>query len=256
LILVATLSAGIVSPGPCLIVVTGVAAAQGKVRALWVACGIGMGGIVFSALALAGLQTALLAAPALFLALKFLGGLYLGWLGVRMVRSAALPPAAQAEQAAHLVSTTNQSASLAARGEVKRGNCPTEPKAPKTCGGETPTARSGLFTQEWQRGRWLLLGFTSHVVNPKTLIVYTSVFAATLPDIGVSWGWAVTLLAVVFSLEAGWYALVTLALTTHGMQRLTTRIKPKLDRAAGCVMTALGSGLIAATLWDGRSAFF
>jgi len=218
LILVATLSAGVVSPGPCLVVVAGVAAAQGKVRALWVACGIGMGGVFFSALALTGLQTALLAAPALFLALKLLGGLYLGWLGVRMVRAAALPPVVQlgqAGQAAHCASNRTR-----------------------------------------QRGRWLLLGFTSHVVNPKTLIVYASVFAATLPDTGVSWGWAVLLLAVVFSLEAGWYALVTLALTTHGMQRLTKRIRPKLDRVAGCVMTALGLGLIAATLWDGRSAFF
>jgi len=215
LILVATLSAGIVSPGPCLIVVAGVAAAQGKVRALWVACGIGMGGIFFSALALAGLQTALLAAPALFLAVKLLGGLYLGWLGVRMVRAAALPPVVQLGQAAHRASNRTR-----------------------------------------QRGRWLLLGFTSHVVNPKTLIVYASVFAATLPEAGVSWGWAVLLLAVVFSLEAGWYALVTLALTAHGMQGLTARIKPKLDRAAGCVMTALGVGLVAATLWDGRSAFF
>jgi len=42
----------------------------------------------------------------------------------------------------------------------------------------------------------------------------------------------------------------------HGMQRLTARIKPKLDRAAGGVMTALGVGLVAATLWDARSAFF
>jgi len=42
--------------------------------------------------------------------------------------------------------TTNQSASLAARGEVKRGSHFMEPKAPQTCGGEAPTARSGFFT--------------------------------------------------------------------------------------------------------------
>jgi len=43
--------------------------------------------------------------------------------------------------------TTSQSASLAARGEVKRGNHFMEPKAHQTCGGEAPTARSGFFTR-------------------------------------------------------------------------------------------------------------
>jgi len=42
--------------------------------------------------------------------------------------------------------TTGQSASLAARGEVKRGSYFMEPKAPQTCGGEAPTAGSGFFT--------------------------------------------------------------------------------------------------------------
>jgi len=31
-------------------------------------------------------------------------------------------------------------------GEVKRGSHFMEPKAPQTCGGEAPTARSGFFT--------------------------------------------------------------------------------------------------------------
>jgi len=36
--------------------------------------------------------------------------------------------------------TTSQSASLAARGRIKRGSHFMEPKAPQTCGGEAPTA--------------------------------------------------------------------------------------------------------------------
>jgi len=45
-----------------------------------------------------------------------------------------------------LALTTSQSASLAARGRIKRGSCCMEPKAPQTCGGEATTARSGFFT--------------------------------------------------------------------------------------------------------------
>jgi len=46
----------------------------------------------------------------------------------------------------HLL-TTNQSASLAVDGEVKRGHRFMEPKAHQTCGGEAPTARSEFFTR-------------------------------------------------------------------------------------------------------------
>jgi len=42
--------------------------------------------------------------------------------------------------------TTNQSASLAARGRIKRGSHFMEPKAPLTGGGEAPDARPGFFT--------------------------------------------------------------------------------------------------------------
>jgi len=42
--------------------------------------------------------------------------------------------------------TTSQSASRAVHGEVKRGSHFMEPKAPQTCDGEAPTARSGFFT--------------------------------------------------------------------------------------------------------------
>jgi len=211
LLLIAALLPGIVSPGPCLMMVVRVATAEGKTQALWLACGIGIGGAGFSALALMGLQAALLAAPVLFLTLKLLGGLYLGVLGVRMLRSAALPPTAQTEPDARRVSS----------------------RPP-------------------QRWRWLLLGFSTHVVNPKTLIVYASVFAATLPAANVSWGWALGLLAVVFSLEAGWYALVTLALSAHGVQQFSLPAKTRLDRVAGCIMLALALGIIAHALWEGR----
>jgi len=43
--------------------------------------------------------------------------------------------------------TTSQSASLAVHGELKRGSCYMEPKAPLTGGGEAPDASPGFFTR-------------------------------------------------------------------------------------------------------------
>jgi len=54
---------------------------------------------------------------------------------------------ARRDGADNIILTTGQSASLAVYGEVKRGSCDMEPKAPLTGGGESPTERSEFFTR-------------------------------------------------------------------------------------------------------------
>ena len=130
--IVAALTIGVVSPGPSFVVVVRVAVASSRSRALATALGMGAGGAVFGAAALLGLQSVLLAVPALYLVLKILGGLYLCYLGFLIFRSAKRPLA--------VVGLGDQ-------------------------GGSPPL-----------RSFWL--GVTTQVSNPKTAIVYASVFAA------------------------------------------------------------------------------
>ena len=87
--------------------------------------------------------------------------------------------------------------------------------------------------------RSFVLGLTTQLSNPKTAIVYASVFAAFLPATS-SVGFNVSVAAVVFAIEAGWYALVALALSSEGSRRTYLRFKTWIDRAAGGVMVALG----------------
>src|SRR5947207_10924756 len=75
--IVAALSVGVVSPGPSFVMVARVAVASSRIRALATALGMGAGGAVFGATALLGLQSVLLAVPALYAGLRVLGGLYL-----------------------------------------------------------------------------------------------------------------------------------------------------------------------------------
>src|SRR2546425_1078578 len=75
--IVAALSIGVVSPGPSFVMVARVAVASSRIRALATALGMGVGGTIFGAAALLGLQSVLLAVPALYAALKVLGGLCL-----------------------------------------------------------------------------------------------------------------------------------------------------------------------------------
>ena len=87
------------------------------------------------------------------------------------------------------------------------------------------------------------LGFVTQVSNPKTAIVYASVFAAFLPA-APSLGFDIALVAIVFVIEASWYAIVALALSAERPRRAYLRCKAGVDRVAGGVMMLLGLKLI------------
>jgi threonine efflux protein len=95
--IVAALSVGVISPGPSFVMVARVAVVSSRIRALATALGMGAGGALFGAAALLGLQSVLLAVPALYAGLRILGGLYLCYLGFLIFRSARQPLMATAD---------------------------------------------------------------------------------------------------------------------------------------------------------------
>lgn len=199
-LLIAALLVGVVSPGPSFVMVARTAVAASRAHGLYAALGMGVGGMCFAGAALLGLQAVLLAVPALYLALKLLGGLYLCYLGVRIVRAARTPlPMDGAESAA------------------------------------APAPASRAF--------WL--GLVTQLSNPKTAIVYASVFAALLPP-SLSLPFAAAVVLAVFIVESGWYAIVAWLLSSVRPRRAYLGCKSAVDRIAGTVMVGLGLRLIAA----------
>lgn len=92
--------------------------------------------------------------------------------------------------------------------------------------------------------RSFALGFATQVSNPKTALVYAGVFAAFLPrEFSPVFGAA--LLASVFVVEAGWYALVAVALSSERPRAAYLRCKTWADRLAGGVLMVLGLRLSA-----------
>jgi threonine/homoserine/homoserine lactone efflux protein len=91
LTIVAALAIGVVSPGPSFLMVARVAVASSRSRGVATALGMGAGGALFGAAALLGLHGIFSAVPALYTALKVLGGLYLCHLGFMIFRSARQP---------------------------------------------------------------------------------------------------------------------------------------------------------------------
>jgi threonine/homoserine/homoserine lactone efflux protein len=87
--------------------------------------------------------------------------------------------------------------------------------------------------------RFLIFGLGTQLSNPKTAIVYASVFATFLPH-GVSFQAGMGLVTMVFLLETSWYALVALALSAEKPRKAYLRFKSLIDRIAGGVILLLG----------------
>jgi threonine/homoserine/homoserine lactone efflux protein len=92
--------------------------------------------------------------------------------------------------------------------------------------------------------RTFLLGLGTQLSNPKTAIVYASIFAALLPRDGPLL-LSLLLPVLIFCIEAGWYMIVAVLLSTASPRSAYLRYKVWIDRAAGDVMAALGLKLVA-----------
>jgi threonine/homoserine/homoserine lactone efflux protein len=109
---------------------------------------------------------------------------------------------------------------------------------PATLSGDAPAPKTA-------RGPWrsFLLALATQFSNPKTVIVISGIFAALLPAHVPSWMYAV-IPPVDFLIEGSWYAFVALAMSSPAPRALYLRSQTWIDRAAGCVLGALGLRLI------------
>jgi threonine/homoserine/homoserine lactone efflux protein len=184
---------GAMSPGPSFVLVARTSVARSRADGLAMALAMGVGGVLFAVLALAGVQVVLATVPMLYAVLKVLGGLYLVYLAWMLWRHAATP--------------------------IELGNAGTSSR----------------------RAFWL--GLATQVSNPKTAVVYASVFVSLLPKEMPLWSMLV-LPVLIFCIEAGWYSIVALALSSPAPAAAYLRWKRWIDRAAGAAMGLLGVKLI------------
>lgn len=197
---------GAMSPGPSFLLVTRLSMTGSRRRGVAAALGMGAGGALFALLALVGLIALLQEVEWLFLTFKVCGGLYLLYLGIHLWRSAS-----------DTVKVTDAD-------------------------GFTPLSTT-TRADPWAAGSFWL-GLTTQVANPKTAVVYASIFSALLPEDPERVLLFVLPLAVFF-VEAAWYALVAIVFSAPPPQRAYLRSKGWIDRAAGVVLGGLGVRLVA-----------
>ena len=78
----------LIIPGPTVLLVLSYALSKGRAVALASAAGVAFGDLVAMSASLAGLGALVLASATLFTLLKWVGAVYLIWLGLRLIRSA------------------------------------------------------------------------------------------------------------------------------------------------------------------------
>ncbi|WP_163134882.1 LysE family translocator [Agarivorans sp. Alg241-V36] len=87
------------------------------------------------------------------------------------------------------------------------------------------------------------IGLITQLSNPKTAIFYGSVFAALIPE-NLSISLVLVLVLMLFILEADWYSIVALVLSSSAPRRVYLNSKTVLDRLASFIIVGLGLRLI------------
>lgn len=83
----------LIIPGPTVVLVLSYALSQGRRVAVAVAAGVAVGDLLAMTASLLGLGALVLASATLFTALKWIGAVYLAWMGIRLFRAARDPRA-------------------------------------------------------------------------------------------------------------------------------------------------------------------
>ena len=188
---------GAMSPGPSFVLVARTSVGVSRRDGMATALGMGVGGVVFSGLALAGLYTVLAMVSWLYAALKMGGGLYLLYLASKIWRGARKPLA------------------------FDQGG---------------PAQKANTKPAFW-------VGLATQLSNPKTAIVYGSVFVSLLPRHPPTWCYF-ALPAIVFTIEAGWSTVVPLCFSSQRSRGIYLQAKAWIDRLSAGVIAALGLRLM------------
>lgn len=85
----------------------------------------------------------------------------------------------------------------------------------------------------------LRLGIWTNLANPKALAYFAAVFTGILPaDMTMAQG--LTVLAMIFVIETGWYAALSLLFSREQPRRVYVRIKTNTERAFGVLLGLFG----------------
>lgn len=195
----------VITPGPNTFIVTRLALSTTRRHAAWAVLGIALGNAAWLCVILGGVAVLLQQHPEGMRAMRFVGGLYLLYMGVKGLRAAQ-----KASQAAPAQAPGTALVERALSAEEDR------------------PFRSGLFAS---------------LSNPNTMPFYLSILAPTVaPEIPL---WVrVAAAAGIVSIAMAWYGTLAWGLSTGHVRRAYSRREPVIRRVLAVVLMAYGIRLL------------
>ncbi|MBH0060278.1 MULTISPECIES: LysE family transporter [unclassified Pseudoalteromonas] len=189
----------VASPGPDFAVVLKQSVQQGRRNALWTSAGVGAAILLHVAYCVLGVALILTQSPSLFMALKYLAGAYLAYLGVQALR-AAKPTASNEGEAAKDV--------------------------------ENKTVQEEPVWLAFRRG------FFTNALNPKATLFFMSLFtlviSPTTPT-SVQIGYGVYMALATWA----WFSMLSIILSRNNVRGFFQQRGYWFDRGIGVILIAL-----------------
>ena len=198
----------VISPGPDFAMVLRQSVTFGRRTGIWTSVGVGAGILVHVTYSLLGIGLLVRSSVLAFGILKWLGALYLAWIGFRALRTRQAPGA---EGGAAAVAATP------ARSEI-------------------PRRRGALVT-----------GFLTNALNPKATLFFVALFSVVInprTPVAIQTGYGIWMALVTM----GWFMLVALFFSQERVRTGFLRFGHWFERAMGVILLALGARLALATV--------
>ena len=178
--------AGIVSPGPDILVILRNAFLSSRGKAMLTALGVMIGNIIWITLSLTGVTVVINQNEVLKLIIQIAGALFLAWLGFGSIRSALAAKATSRRRA--------ETARASASGGVVPGAGETAPSpATVEAAEQIPEPASGargggiLGTKNLTGFRAVVQGIITNLSNAKAIVFFIALFASVVPADALWW---------------------------------------------------------------------
>ena len=212
--------AGIVAPGPDVLVILRNASLGSRAAGVLTAVGVMTGNLVWITLSLTGVTVLIGGADTVQRLIQVAGALFLGWMGVGGIRAGL---AARAASAAVATTTGGRS-----QGEV----LPDETAPP----GRTVTP-----------GRGFVLGLVTNLSNAKAIVFFVALFANVVPA-GARWWETALVFVLLVAVGLAWFTAVAWVGSVQRLAAGFRRHGAAVELASGVLFLVLALGLLTTAL--------
>lgn len=190
--------AGIVSPGPDILVILRNAFLSSRRMAMLTALGVMIGNILWITLSLTGVTVLINQNHVLKLVIQIAGALFLAWMGYGSLRSALAARDARASR----IERGARTAAAAAPSPAVADAAAHVPHAPDSAHGG-----GVLGTHDLTGFRAVVQGIVTNLSNPKAIIFFIALFASVVPA-DARWWESTLVAALLFAVGLAWFCTV------------------------------------------------